>query len=421
MRRLQGLLIGFLFYTSVVVAQSLEITPARVMADEAATIRVTGLAPQEHIVIQAELTDGGGQPWASRAEFAADASGVVDATKQAPVKGSYDGVSAMGLVWAMMPATKNVQIYQPPHQLGVQAIDFRVMADGKQIANGQLEQMALRDGVKQIRLTGALHGVFLVPDAEGKHPGVLMVGGSEGGVPVRKAAWLASHGYAVLALAYFRYDDLPRELENIPLEYFGEALSWIMQRPEVEANELAVVGTSRGGELALQLGSMYPQVRAVVAYVPANVRYPACCNRMRGAAWTWKGQPVAYVLPRFKGDAALAAAATIRVEQTHGPILVISGGSDGVWDSRSMADAVVHRLQEAHFAYPYEHLNYPHAGHRAGSPEIIPAWSGAISHPVSGEEMNLGGTAKGNAESTLDAGPKVLEFLERSFAASAAR
>jgi hypothetical protein len=46
----------------------------------------------------------------------------------------------------------------------------------------------------------------------------------------------------------------------------------------------------------LQLGSMYPQIRAVVAYVPANVRYAACCGNTRVPyAWTWKGQPLSFL------------------------------------------------------------------------------------------------------------------------------
>jgi hypothetical protein len=60
------------------------------------------------------------------------------------------------------------------------------------------------------------------------------------------------------------------------------------------------MGTSRGGELALQLGSMFPAIDAVVAYVPAKVRCAACCGNTRVPyAWTWGGQPLPYVLPRF--------------------------------------------------------------------------------------------------------------------------
>ena len=37
-------------------AQSLEVVPARIMADEAAAIRATGLEPNERVTIRAELT-----------------------------------------------------------------------------------------------------------------------------------------------------------------------------------------------------------------------------------------------------------------------------------------------------------------------------------------------------------------------------
>ena len=202
---------------------------------------------------------------------------------------AYRIVSAMGLVWSMTSTGANVHAYRPPLKSGVQTINFHLMQNGKPVATAQLEQAFLPDGVHEVKLTGALHGFLFLPDAPGPHPGVLVVGGSEGGLPAPKAIWLAGHGYAALALAYFHYENLPQDLQAIPLEYFGEALSWMKQRPEINPDQLAVMGTSRGGELALQLGSMYPAIKAVVAYVPANVRYPACCGRMMPAAWTWKG------------------------------------------------------------------------------------------------------------------------------------
>jgi dienelactone hydrolase len=235
-------------------------------------------------------------------------------------------------------------------------------------------------------------------------------------MPRGKAAWLASRGYVAFALAYFRYDDLPPQLERIPLEYFGRALAWMMQRPEISADRIAVMGTSRGGELALQLGSMYQQIKAVVAYVPANVRYPSCCRDIRVPAWTWEGQALAYVNPRGMRGNMDTLRATIAVEHTQGPILLISGENDGVWESTRMADAAVTRLKQSHFPYSYEHLKYSHAGHRAGRPQIVPTWHGSIKNPTSGREENPGGNAAGDAQSSLDAIPKVLEFLRASLA-----
>ena len=37
-------------------------------------------------------------------------------------------------------------------------------------------------------------------------------------------------------------------------------------------------------------------------------------------------------------------------------------------------------------------------------------------NPTSGREVELGGTPKGNAESSLDAIPKVIDFLQQSLA-----
>jgi dienelactone hydrolase len=398
-------------------AQTLEVKPSLAMVDERAVIRASGLQPNERVSIRGELVDRGGHKWASMAEFIADGQGTVDVSKQAPVKGSYTEVSALGLVWSMKPSEKNVESYEGSRELAAQTIQFQLLRNGQAVANAQLEQRRIRDGMRQIKLEGLLHGVLFLPAENGRHPGALVVGGSEGGEPRQKAAWLATHGYAALALGYFHEDGLPSDLAGIPLEYFGLALGWMRQRPELLPDRIAVVGTSRGGELALQLGSMYPQIAAVVAYVPANVRYPACCGDAPVPyAWTWKGQPLAYVPVRAlrRPDAVVAMSAAIAVEQTRGPILLISGQDDGVWDSSRMVEAVVLRLKQAHFAQRVEHVNYPHAGHRAGRPEIVPTWHGAMRHPVSGRVENLGGSPKGDAESSIDGIERVLTFLRVS-------
>src|SRR5579859_7188698 len=84
-------------------AQSLQLTPGSVLIDQTTSIRAAGLAPGATVTISADLVDGRDQPWASTADFQADAQGNVDVSTQAPVRGSYRGVSAMGLIWSMRP------------------------------------------------------------------------------------------------------------------------------------------------------------------------------------------------------------------------------------------------------------------------------------------------------------------------------
>ena len=384
------------------------------LTDESAVIRAGGLQPGERITIRAELTDGASQRWTSRADFMADAQGAVDVSKQAPVAGSYKEVSAMGLIWSMLPASKRAAAYRPPDNLGPQTIELRLVRGGVPVASAQIVQGAIGDGVGRIVVhDGALRGLLFTP-TEGFGAGVLVVGGSYGGAPIRQAAWLASRGFAALALAYFHYEDLPANLEAIPLEYFGQALDWLGRRPEVARDRLAVMGIARGGELALQLGSMFSRIGAVVAYVPANVRNPSCCGDTRApCAWTWQGNPLPFLSLRLAKAPAAIRDASIAVERTRGPILMVSGENDEVWRSSEMAAAVVTRLKAAHFPYEVQHLEYRNAGHAAGRADVAPAWHGTITHPVSGRAVNLGGTAKGDAHSSLDSMPRVLVFLRK--------
>src|SRR5438874_1817649 len=200
-------------------AQTIDVTPPKAMIDEAVVVKVSGLAPNEHATIRAELTDGGGQQWASQAEYVADESGAIDVSRRAPVAGSYKELSPVGLVWSMTPASKHVSMYQAPRDLGSQTIEFTLMRKNETPAKARLEQVTLAEGVRRSAVRdGPLRGVFFAPAGEGPRPGVLVVGGSNGGLPARQAAWLASHGFAALALAYFRSEDLPQQLEGIPLE-----------------------------------------------------------------------------------------------------------------------------------------------------------------------------------------------------------
>jgi dienelactone hydrolase len=415
-----ALFVSFAGMSPLVLAQKIQVTPAQTMADQTATIVVNGVAPDSQVTIHAELTDGGGHTWAAQADFVADSTGAVDTSKQAPLKGSYRTVSPLGLVWSMRPTEFDVHVYSAPHDFAPQLIQFHLLQNGKELASAQLTQLAISPDVTQVHVDGVIHGVLFVPGAQGKHAAVLVVGGSEGGFPGRKAAWLASHGYVAFALCYFRCEGAPKNLERIPLEYFGQALAWMMERPEVDPARLAVMGTSRGGELALQLGSMYPPIKAVVAYVPANVRYPSCCEDPTQPAWTWHGAPIGFIsmgeVRSTNRNSADTFHAQIAVEGTKGPILMIGAESDGIWPSAEMVRAAANRLRQNHFAHPVVALIYPNAGHRAGLPEISPTWTNGTGHPMAAMSSDFGGSPEGNAESSLDAIPKVLDFLATSLA-----
>jgi dienelactone hydrolase len=206
---------------------------------------------------------------------------------------------------------------------------------------------------------------------------------------------LASHGYVVLALAYFNYPGLPDRLRSIPLEYFETAIRWSQAQSYVKSNALAVVGASRGGELSLLLGSTFPEIKAVVAYLPSDVVDRGSST----PSWTWRSKPL---MPKT----------SIAVEKTSGAVLLISATDDQAWPSTAACDKIIQRLDEAHFPFPYKHLRYVGAGHhisypyRPTKPAIMP-----LLDPVSGTLSVFGGNIRDQAFANADSWPRVLQFL----------
>jgi dienelactone hydrolase len=95
----------------------------------------------------------------------------------------------------------------------------------------------------------------------------------------------AANGFAALTLAWFRYQGLPRELVEIPLEYFDRAAAWMEAQPEVRAGGLGLIGGSKGGEAALIAASRNSAFRAVVAMTPA--------------AHMWEGHTLRFFSPEY--------------------------------------------------------------------------------------------------------------------------
>ena len=273
---------------------------------------------------------------------------------------------------------------------------------------------------------------YIHPTTPGRHPALLILGGSEGGTAgVRRlAAPFAAQGYAVLALTYFGAEGVPQNLDQVPLEYFATGLRWLSARPEVDSARIGVFGISKGGEAALLVASRNPSIRATVAGVPSNVAWqgiirPAWDNR---SSWSEGGRPLPYlsydfsrgftsILALYEGALATAAQhpdAEIPVERINGPVLLISGRSDSLWPSTAMSEAVVARLRAHNFRFPVQHLAFDNAGHVAASPP-------SLGHSSQGPDSFLGGTEEGNAAARAESWRATLCFFRDALGPRTAR
>lgn len=417
------------------------------LMDDRIAIKIAGLPPNRNVTIRAASRDQGGCWWRSSAVFVTRPDGSIDLSAMAPVSGTYGGVDAMGLFWSMRP---DGPARTPPAFFSVFdwfkpiVTEIQAALDGRVLGTSQAIRYYAAPGVRAERIgSDGIVGILYRPGDDRKHPGVILLGGSEGGFPTPQAAMLASRGFVALALAYFGTNGLPAAMQRIPIEYFGKAIHWMRQFPAVQGAAISIVGSSRGAEAALIVGATYPEVNAVVAASPSHVRWEGATARLLpgGPAWTWQDQPLPYV-PFHIGPAFAArylwAAATggpfslrpmfldslgrsesdavqIPVERIRGPVLLGSGGGDRKWPSAPMSQRAMDRLRRNHHPYTDAHVSYQGAGH----------WLPADYVPTEGLQGRMadeiGGTPAATAAAQRQWWPAVLRFLAEAGSRDGAR
>lgn len=438
-------------------APCFEITPNPALQDDEISVHLMHLNPGQRVTVRAQMVQkvqDANALMKSRTEFVADEQGKVD-VGAVPTDAKDKKLAPMRVLWAMKPDPEAKDVASPREgPLDPYTVSFTAESDGKEIATATLELLLVSPDVvrTEVREKG-LVGTFFRPAGKGRLPGIVRIGGSEGGLSEPGAALLASRGYAALALAYFRSEGLPKDLVEIPLEYFETALDWMQAQESVQGDRLAVMGASRGGELALLLGATFPKIKAIVAWVPSHVVWPGFTADSSGStaasgfmadpmdssppAWTFNGKPVpnmaglpdpelARLVYRVADQAALTPGfalalasthavrqAAIPVERIQGPVLLISGEDDMMWPSAYMARQVMKRLAEHKHPYPDEHFAYQDCGHRM-SPHNMPVPPSRRLHPLTKIEMERGGTPEGSVFAGWDARSRVLEFLEKN-------
>jgi dienelactone hydrolase len=398
----------------------IEIEPTDALVDALVTIRLDGFPAGQPVTVRAQMAQYLGYTWEFRATFRADAQGRVDVSTQRPVDGTYEQPDPMGLFWSMAPPAGAEVRGISPTSVNPLQVQFTAEVNGAVVASAQVERRLMAPQVSrtEVRDEGLVATLFRPPGA-GQCPTVIVVGGSGGGLWEAPAALLASHGFVTLALAYFGIAPLPPGLVEIPLEYFSTAMHWLQRQAGVQSRALALLGESRGGELALLLEATFPEIRAVVAYVPSGVLWMGIpvggtVQPEPPPAWTLHGRPLPFMRGGIVGSAidwTHPPVALAPVEQTQGPLLLISGQADRMSSPR-LAEVAVRRAQQHHFAFPVEHVSYPQAGHLLTLP-YLPTTLRCRQHPIRHIDVAYGGTPAGDAFARADAWAKVVAFLRK--------
>ncbi|KAK7477466.1 hypothetical protein BaRGS_00031290 [Batillaria attramentaria] len=259
----------------------IQVTPKVSLFDQKVHIKVQGLSSNAKVTLHLATE----QEWrrspalfVSCSHHVARQTGELDLNTDSSLGGTYTGVDPMGLFWSMHPdpsgpqntrmVVKNVD---EPCLYTLSLYDGHLTLDDLH-ASGAEHQPLLTTTITKLKKSvdvkrfpvrdGGVRGILFLPAGEGPHPGVIDMFGTAGGVMEVRAALLASHGFATLALPFFRYDDLPSTLEEVQFQYFEEASEWLSSHKAVRDGGIGVVGVSKGAEFALIMAWQCPQVES---------------------------------------------------------------------------------------------------------------------------------------------------------------
>lgn len=424
----------------------LEISPNPAFVDEPATVKLSGAPSGTRVTLRAVVRDDAGREWEASGLYTATVDGTIDTSMHESIGGSYRGVDCTGLFWSMaVKGEDGGRVAFCKNSAKSDQVNVTAEADSAQVASAGTERHWLGHGtlVRELDAGGSV-GSLYIPQKREQGRVIIVLGGSGGGYDLDKAAILSRHGFATLALAYFGIPPLPQWLHRVPLEYFAGAIEWLSAQDEIDASRIGVLGISRGAELALLLGSYFPQICAVAAYAPSAFAWSSGgydkATRQPIPCWTWKdeaipsaalplrgfiarsaipvgvlGRPVKFrnLFRRALRNQRAADMTAIPVERTCGPILLISGGDDKVWPSSRMSEMIVERLGSCSFAYGVEHLNYPKAGHSLRYPSMPTtvriSRSRGMKYPIL-----LGGSASADAQAQEDAWRRMIAFFRKN-------
>ncbi len=232
-------------------------------------------------------------------------------------------------------------------------------------------------------------GILFTGDGS-KDKVIIVMSGSNGGMSMARdeAKFYHENGIPAMALALFKTKQTPQNLVSIPVEFVENAIQYLKDKGY---QKVGIDGTSKGSEMALIAGSMFPDISCVIARVPSYFVSEGLSKKGMGKApsgtscWSCHGEDLPYApyktrtidilkilkeekelkLLLINKDKDVTPETVIPVEKINGPVLLISSKHDEVWPSYESACLIEEKLKAASFPYICKHIVFENIGHGA--------------------------------------------------------
>ncbi|NVJ64381.1 MAG: hypothetical protein HWD84_09165 [Flavobacteriaceae bacterium] len=253
---------------------------------------------------------------------------------------------------------------------------------------GPFESLVTMEQVKVE--SGVAHLLYSQQGQYRDWPIVIILGGSEGGITShhsRIGEAVLDKGYSMAGIGYHNFDGTPDNLREIAIEPIVKRIADLSKMDNGRKRCVALIGVSKGAELALLIATKSQVADTVVAVVPSNVIWQASnISLLSRSSWTYNDEPLPFVrypwlskgtmtflsegVTKARGlhEDALSrldseALFQIPVEKISVPVLLQSAKQDNVWPSHEMSLSILERLkakkaQHKFTLIPYELDHY---------------------------------------------------------------
>ena len=416
------------------MAATLSVEPTgRSCWDEPLSIAVRGLAPEQPVTLRSVLRDEKGALFRAHARYRADSHGELDLARTPALGGSFSGLEPMGLLWAMEPDRPFWRLIkrdvQTPFLVELEVLDGHEPDGGRRLARTVHERHFMAPGVRRVPVReGRVRATLFLPPGQGPFPGIIDVYGVGGGLLEYRAGLVAGHGFATLALAFYDFEDLPKELNVIEVDYFEEAVRYMLRHPKVKGPDIGLLGLSLGADVCLIMASFLNNVSATVSINGSafsgnrHIKYkqtmiPPLGHDLRRMKVAFSG---ILDIVDIRNDAVGGCEnpSMIPIEKAKGPILFVAGQDDHCWRSELYTQIASDRLQ-AHGKERPQVLSYPGTGHYI-EPPYFPMCPASL-HKIVNEAVIWGGEVKAHSKAQIDAWKQILFFFGKHLGSTHSR
>ncbi|XP_067446954.1 peroxisomal succinyl-coenzyme A thioesterase-like [Thunnus thynnus] len=413
----------------------LSVQPARGLVDEKFTVLVQNAPPGSQLTVHALHQCEDGYTWEAFAHYIANATGTVNVSEDLSLGGTYSGVEPMGLLWSLRPVPgskpglrmRKMNV-QTPLEIRIsvyQGHSTEAFITQVPLTSVFVERWYMAPGVRRVPITeGGLTATLFLPSGPGPFPGLLDLWGGGGKLVEYRAALLASHGFASLALDYLTRKITLETGKMVDNQYFETAYRVLQQHPQVLSSRIAMLGLSFGTCIALKMAA-YSQVvklRCVVCISGSHVQPVDGSVKeileyfQRNAEKTRINEENQVIWRDLLLPIPTDPALKVDVGRLQCPVMLVVAEDDQNWPAPESAQDMKEMMEQAGNSHLLTILSYPNAGHLI-EPPYTPHFRASSFKTVGQGQMVMalwGGDTVPHARAQEDAWRKMLAFLQEN-------